>query len=545
MRHERRGDMEKILILGHRQPDTDSIGSVIGYAAFLNHGEPGSHLPARCGKLSAEASFALKTFGIEPPLYIKSVVPRVADLSINRISVTRDVPVADIAALMDAHDIRNVPVTDERGRLVGMVGEHGLARSYVRQTRSGERTITPLPLDTFARIISARVVVRAADTIGGQICIVIDAPDIVRKKLVNHDIAVVGDNEAVQQALVSLGMKGLIIAGGAKVREGVTEGAQRMGVSLLVTDLDVFDIGTMLNLSLPASMVMETEIPRLSLTDTIDQAKRTVFGSKFRAACVVENDGILRGIVTRTTLLPDIRRKVILLDHNEVSQAVEGIEQAEILEIIDHHRLGSISTLKPVKFLNDPVGSTSTIITEKFLHAGIPPQPPVAGMLLSGIISDTLILKMSTTTDHDRNAITYLAPIAGVDPHQFGIQLLEKGMNLSGATIEDLLTRDTKQYELFGKQVIVAQVMVPSSDFAQTHAREIRHDLNRLRVQRGVDLYLGMFTSMVENASELFAAGEGTLLRSLELGDQPVHLENMMSRKKDLVPWFGERLRAS
>jgi len=545
MQYERRGDMEECLILGHRQPDTDSIGSVIGYAAFLNHSEPGRYLPARCGELTEETSYALETFRADTPVLIDSVVPLVADLSIHRISVTQDVPVADIAALMEAHDIRNVPVTDNQGRLVGMVGEHGLVRSYLHQTKTGELTIAQRPLETLARILSARIVGKGADTVGGRVSIVIDAPDIARKKLAYHDIAVVGDNEPVQLALVSGGIKALILAGGAKISEGVIEGAQRMGVSILVTDLDVFGIGTMLNLSLPASMVMETDIPRLSLTDTIDQAKRTVFSSKFRAACVVENDGTLRGIVTRTTLLPGVHRKVILLDHNEYSEAVEGIEQAEILEIIDHHRLGAISTLKPVKFLNDPVGSTSTIITEKFLQAGIPPQPAVAGVLLSGILSDTLNLKTSTTTDHDRNAITYLAPIAGVDPHQFGIQLLEKGMNLSGATMEDLLTRDTKQYELFGKRVIIAQVMVPSSDFVQKHAREIREALNRLRVQRGMDLYLGMFTSMVENASELFATGEDTLLRSLELGDQPVHLENMMSRKKDLVPWFGERLRGS
>jgi manganese-dependent inorganic pyrophosphatase len=537
--------METVLILGHRQPDTDSIASVIGYAAFLNQGEPGRYLAARCGDLNVETYYVLEAFSVEPPLFIDSVVPLVADLTINRISVTQDVPVADIATLMDAHDIRNVPVTDNQGRLVGMVGEHGLVRSYLHQTKTGERTIAQRPLETLARILSARIVVKGADTIGGRVSIVIDAPDIARKKLTNHDIAVVGDNEVVQQALISVGISGLIIAGGAQVSESVTERAQRTGVSILATDLDVFGIGTMINLSLPASMVMETDIPRLSLTDTIDQAKRTVFSSKFRAACVVESDGTLRGIVTRTTLLPDVHRKVILLDHNEFSQAVEGIEQAEILEIIDHHRLGAISTLKPVKFLNDPVGSTSTIITEKFRQAGIFPAPAVAGMLLSGILSDTLNLKMSTTTDHDRRAITYLAPVAGVDPQQFGMQLLEKGMNLAGASMEDLLTRDTKQYDLFGKQVIIAQVMVPSSDFVQARADGIRENLTRLQVQRGVDVYLGMFTSVVENASDLFAAAEGTLLRRLELGDQPVRLENMMSRKKDLVPWFGERLRAN
>jgi manganese-dependent inorganic pyrophosphatase len=536
--------MEKILIIGHRQPDTDSIGSAIGYAALLNRAEPGRYIPARCGELTPEASHALETFGIDPPVFIGSVVPRVSDLSINRISVTQDVPVADIAALMEAHDIRNVPVTDGQGRLVGMAGEHGLARCYVRRRRTGERTIAPLALETFARILSARILVKGDVAIGGRVSIVMDSPDRALARLAHRDIAVVGDNEALQRALARAGMKALILSGGAEAGQGILDEAESRGTSVLVTALDVFGIGTMIDLSLPAGMVMETDVPLLQLTDTLEQAKRIVFSSKFRAACVVEKDGTLRGVVTRTTLLSEVRRKVILLDHNEYSQAVEGIEQAEILEIIDHHRLGAISTLKPVKFLNDPVGSTSTIIAGKVREAGAAPEPGVAGMLLSGILSDTLNLRMSTTTDHDRRAVAYLAPIAGVDPRSYGTELLEKGMNLSGVTMEDLLARDAKLYDLFGEQVIIAQVMVPSSDFVKGHAGGIRDALARLRVQRGVDICLGMFTSVAENASELFADAEGPRLRELGLGDQPLRLGGMMSRKKDLVPWVGERMRA-
>ncbi|HVN66260.1 MAG TPA: putative manganese-dependent inorganic diphosphatase, partial [Methanomicrobiales archaeon] len=531
--------MEKIFILGHRQPDTDCIGSAIGYAAFLNRGEPGRYVPARCGEISPETAFALGTFGAEPPLFVDSVVPRVCDLPINRISVTQDVPVADIAALMDAHNIRNVPVTDENGRLLGMVGEHGLARYYVRQTQAGDHAILERPVEALARILSARVAVKGGATIGGRVSIVIDGPETIRKGMLPYDIGIVGDNERLQLALISAGMKGLILAGGARAGAGVSKKAGEAGTSLLLTDLDAFGIGPRLDLSLPAGSVMETDIPRLSLADTLDQAKRTVFSSKFRAACVVEQDGTLRGVVTRTTLVPDVRKKVILLDHNEFSQAVEGIEQAEILEIIDHHRLGVISTLKPVKFLNDPVGSTSTIITEKYRQAGVVPEPPVAGMLLSGILSDTLNLKMSTTTGRDRDAVPWLAPVAGVDPEPYGIQLLEQGMNLSGATMEDLLARDTKQYELFGRKVIIAQVMVPSSGFVRSHTGQIRDALAGLRVQHGVDLYLAMFTSAAEDSSELLVAGDGALMRSLDLGEMPVHLEHMLSRKKDLVPWLG------
>ena len=535
---------KNVVIIGHRQPDTDSVASVTGYAAFLNLAEPGRYVPARCGELNAETCFALETFGLKAPVLIDSIEPRVSDLAIHRISVTQDVPTVDVAALMDAHDIRNVPITDDAGRLVGIVGEHGLAQAYVRRRNIGERAIMPLPLDTLARILSARVVVRAAETIGGRVFIAIDAPMAGAKKLTDKDIAIAGDNEPVQRSLVAAGIAALILVDRAPASETVVREAEQKRVSVLATDLDAFDAGTMINLSLPARMVMETDIPRLGLDDSLAHAKQVVYSSKFRSACVVEKDGTLRGIVTRTTLIDDVHRPVILLDHNEFAQAVEGIDSAEIIEIIDHHRLGAISTLKPVKFLNDPVGSTSTIITRKFADSGIPPLPPIAGILLAGILSDTLILKMSTTTPEDHRMVAYLAEITGLDPVAFGTKLLERGMNIEGATMEDLLVRDTKRYELFGKKVIISQVMVPSFIYPQAHAEEIRQELARLRVQQGTDIYLGLFTSVIENGSELFASAESGLITKLGLKDQPVRLANMMSRKKDLIPWFGDKLRA-
>ncbi len=535
--------MDTIVVIGHRQPDTDSIASAIGYAAFRNITEPGRYVAARCGELNAETCFAIETFGLKPPVLIESVEPRVSDLKIARISVTQDVPAVDVAALMDTHDIRNVPVTDDDGKLLGVVGEHGLARAYAHQVKISEIAITALPLDTLARILSARVVVRATETLGGRVIIVLDAPEITKRKLAPGDIAVVGDNEPVQRAMIASGIAALIIADRAHVGDPVIREAESKGVSLLATDLDAFGIGTMINLSLPAHWVMETDIPRLSLTDTIVHAKQIVYNSKFRSACIVDNHETLLGIVTRTTLLAEVHRPVILVDHNEFTQAVEGINDAEIIEIIDHHRLGVISTLKPVKFLNDPVGSTSTIITGKYRDAGIPPTQAIAGILLAGIMSDTLLLKMSTTTHQDHDAVAYLAPIVGVDPVAFGTKLLGKGMNLEGTTMEELLMRDTKRYELFKKKIVIAQVMVPSFEFPRVNADAIHIELNRLRMQLGVDFYLGVFTSVVENGSELFAAGDSTLITKLELRNQPVLLRNMMSRKKDIIPWFGEKLR--
>ncbi|WAC05719.1 MAG: putative manganese-dependent inorganic diphosphatase [Methanoregula sp.] len=537
--------MEKILIIGHRQPDTDCIASVIAYAEFRNLAEPGVYVAARCGELNSETCFALRKFGMDPPVLIESVEPRVSDLKIARISVTLDVPTVEVAELMDTHDIRNVPITDDEGRLVGVVGEHGLARAYVRRLKIGALAIAPLPPDTLARILSARVLVSAAETLEGRVLIALDTPDVAGKKITDKDIAVAGDNKPLQLALIASGIAALIVADGAPVSAQVIREAEARGVPLLATDLDAYGIGTMISLSLPVRMVMETDIPRLSLSDTITQAKQTVYNSKFRSACVVDRDGNLLGIVTRTTLLSDVHKPVILLDHNEFVQAVDGIDGAEILEIIDHHRLGAMSTLKPVKFLNDPVGSTSTIITQKYREGGISPSPAIAGILLAGILSDTLVLKMSTTTPDDLEAVAYLAPIAGVDPAAFGQELLEKGMNLDSSTTEELLMRDTKRYTLFGKNVIIAQVMVPSFSFPLAHADEIRRELARLRVQQGVDFYIGMYTSVIENGSMLFAAAESHVLTTLGIRDQPVLLENMMSRKKDILPWFGEKLRPS
>jgi manganese-dependent inorganic pyrophosphatase len=535
--------VKKVIIIGHRQPDTDSIASVTGYAAFLNIAEPGRYIPARCGELNAETCFALETFGIKAPVLIDSIEPRVSDLAIHRISVTQDVPTIDVACLMDTHDIRNVPITDDEGKLVGIVGEHGLAQAYVKRRKIGELAIMPLPLDTLARILSACVVVRAAEILEGRVSIAIDSPTLSSKKLTDKDIVIAGDNEPVQSSLISAGIAALIIADKAPVSDKIIHEAGLKGVSVLATDLDAFEVGTMINLSLPARMVMETDIPRLSLDDSLAHAKQIVYSSKFRSACVVEKDGKLRGIVTRTTLIDDVHKPVILLDHNEFAQAVEGIDTAEIIEIIDHHRLGAISTLKPVKFLNDPVGSTSTIITKKYVESGITPTPEIAGLLLAGILSDTLILKMSTTTPEDRKMVAYLEAITGLDAVAFGTKLLERGMNIEGATLEDLLVRDTKRYELFGKKVIISQVIVPSFAYPQAHVNEIQLELARLRVQQGTDIYLGLFTSVVENGSELFAAADSGLLTKLGLNSQPVSLANMMSRKKDLIPWFGEKLR--
>ncbi len=535
--------MNQIFLFGHQKPDTDSIASVIGYADFKNRSEPGRYVPARCGELNPETRYMLERFEIESPAFIPSVEPRLSDISYKPVfSLHEDVPTVDVAGLMKKEAIRNVVITDPNKKPVGMIGEHALAAAYLQKIHLAELTMTPVAVETLARILSAEVRVSSPRLLEGRVHIAIDALHVTLARMTAKDIAVVGDDEPAQLAFISAGIACLIIAEGAPVGERVTTAAEKKGVPVLATPLDAFGVGRMINLSLPARDVMERGVPVLALSDTLAHARQVVSGSKFRAACVVTADGKLAGVLTRTTLLDDVRRHVILLDHNEVSQAVDGIGEAEIVEIIDHHRLSPITTLKPVKFLNDPVGSTSTIITMKFMESGLVPSRGIAGVLLSGILSDTLVLRMSTTTHRDKKAVEFLAPLAESDPAELGAALLERGMDLSGVPLATLLSRDTKEFGLSKKKVIIAQVMVPSSNWNRERDEKIRQELAGMRSGYGADLVLVLFTCVMENASEVYGDAEPALLLALFGRDLPMRLDGVMSRKKDFLPWLGEKL---
>ncbi len=535
----------KIIIIGHKNPDTDSICSVIGYADFLMRITGDSnYLAARCGEVNPETHFALSHFKLTPPVYIESVEARVSDMSLPElVSANEDLPTVDVARLMDEHDVKNVPIVDENGKLQGLVSERGLAKVYVRRMKIEPLRMTPINLSTLARILNAKVTVKAKETLSGKIYTVVDALHVALSKLTSEDVAVVGDNEPAQLALIDHGIAALIVVDGAPVGERVAKEAMKHGTSVLATNLDAFGCGKMINLSLPAKMVMTKDVPTLSLYDTITYARDVVYMSKFRSACVVNETGKLLGVVTRTNLMEDIKKSVILLDHNELSQAVDGIEEAEILEIIDHHRLGNISTLRPVKFLNDPLGSTSTIIARKYTESKLKPSKKIAGALLSGILSDTLVLKLSTTTDVDVKMAKFLAEISNVNIEDYGIQLIKAGMNLEGLSLEEILSRDSKRYNIFGKNIMISQVMVPSFEFDKKQKEEIVKEIKKMRKNIGLDCFFVLFTNVFENASDLFVDGDTSCVNKMEVHSQPLRLTGVMSRKKDFLPKLGKILR--
>jgi len=538
-------DMSNVYIIGHKKPDTDSICSALGYADFLGMNAPGTYIAARCGEINPETSFALETFRRSPPEYVESVAPNVSDMPFKyTVSAPADTPTIDVADQMIHHDIRNMPLTDDEGHFLGIMSEHGLTRTYVTRHTIEPLTFAPIKLETLERILEARIIVPSDDLLEGKVYIAIDALHVTLSRLTERDIAIVGDNEPSQLALISAGIAALIIADGAPVGERVIQSAKEREVSVLATDLDAFGVGKMINLSLPARKIMATDVPTVTLDTSIEFAKRAVTDSRYRTACIVGENNTYLGMLSRNTFLEEVQKQVILVDHNEYTQAVDGIETAEIIEIIDHHRIGAMTTLKPIKFLNDPLGSTSTIIAQKFMESGIEPEWSTAGLLLSGILSDTLVLRLSTTMPADHKAVEYLAGIVEMDPLAYGTELIEKAMDITKASVAVQLLADMKAYELFGRHVLISQVMVPTFDFCHQNEGEIRREVDRIHQSSLPDLYLAMYTSVFENGSLIYAqTKDHLLLEKLGLTTIPVKMEGVMSRKNDFIPKIGALLK--
>ena len=536
--------MNTVYILGHKHPDTDSVCSAVGYAAFLNRNGGNTYVPAVCGKINAESAYALQKFGAEEPVFIPNVEPSVQDLKNTHTErALHSTPAFDVIELMDKNDLRNLPITDDDGKLLGIISEYGLARAYVSNTKMETLSVSPIEVDNLARILHGKVFVKSQETLKGTVYISIDALHVILSRITSKDIAVVGDDEPTQLTLISAGIAALIIADSAPIGERVIAAAKEKGVTLIGTDADAFGTAKMIHLTLPARTMMATDVPTVRMEDTIDYVKQIVSNTRYRTACVIDDEGKLLGTVSRNSLMDDSAKSVILLDHNEYSQAVEGIESADVIEIIDHHRLGAMSTLKPIRFTMEPVGSTSTIIARRFFEAGIIPDKTTAGVLLSGILSDTLGLKMSTTSASDRENAAKLAEIAGVDVASYSSELINEGMSLAGVSQSELLERDTKEFTLASKRVIIAQILTPSYEYAASHRDEIYAALKeKLAASHGLDIYVALYTSVSDMGSDMFAVSADKALCTALHWDSPLHLEGIVSRKKDFVPKFGRFL---
>ena len=540
-------EKKRVLVIGHRTPDSDSVCSAIGYAYFKNQLDKNRlYVPCRAGALNEETSFVLERFNLETPMRVDSVAATVEDMDIEKpISVSPEHTMMDIAPLIKNKNIQSFPVVDTKNKLLGIVDKMDLAVHYVERLEIENLSDTPIDLSHLMSALRGKILSNTGKTklLQGRIFVAASQRGTTINRTTHGDIAILGDRSDVQMDLIKAGCSALIITGDHPLSKEVLHLAREQQVLVISSPHRTFTTARLINLCMPISHLMSKIVPTVELTSTINEVKEKVLESKYRCVMIVDDDNYLNGIITRSDLLEPIQKQVILVDHNEISQAVNGIEDADILEIIDHHRVGDISTIRPITVYNEPVGSTCTIVANQiFLHR-IDMIPDIAGALLSGILSDTLLLTLSTTTEKDLEIAQKLALVADLDLTTLGKELLTSSMNLRGKTPRDILFQDFKTYHFNEKKIGVNQIMNLDNEEITVIEPDIKSEMEKLCREEAYDMVAMLIMNPLEKKGEEIIVKGDTKIIEKAFGVTVKHdkcfVPKIMSRKKDFIPAIG------
>ena len=533
--------MATIYVTGHRNPDTDSIASSIGYAELRRRLDPNNeYVPVRLGDTNPQTNWLLQRSGAPEPRFLAHVLVRACDVMHTDFPVIgQDEPIRQAGIALSRAELELVPVVDDTGALTGVVTERALARRYIRESRHTS-TLQDAPTYVHAivdvldgelltgddRLLEGRVWVHAMD---------VATPSGIR----DGDVVVVGNREDSQRLAISLGAALLVLSNDAQPTAEVLELARTNDVAVAVSPLDSYVSGRMITLAAPCRALMEPDPLSITteflLADVAEQVRESHYG----AAVVVDANRRPVGLVTRSDLVSPMRRRVILVDHAEQGQSVAGVEQAEIVEILDHHHIGSIETRVPVTATFDPVGSTATLVVERFRQNGMEPSRATATMLLGAVLSDTVILNSPTTTERDRAVVQYLERVLAVDASEIGREMFEATSDVSELSADQIVSRDAKQYQVSsGNTICIAQIEVVGGALLD-RKDELLEAMRKARESRDLQLYALMVTDVLTKGTELLVAGDAaTVARSfgVQPHDSQIPLPGVMSRKKEVAP---------
>ena len=534
--------MSEIYVIGHRNPDLDSIASAIGYAELNRRLDPKqTYVPARLGEVNAQTEWVLERSGAPKPELLPHIMLRVLDVMRRDVTTAlEDTTIRDVGHTMWEAKIDLVPIVDERGALAGLMTERNLARLYIREAR-GAPTFedAPTSVDAIVKTLDGELLVDGEDPVDGRLWVISTSVETMADIVGAGDIAVVGDRPDAQRRAIEIGMAVLVLSNGVRPDEELLELARDRGTAVIVSPHDSYVTGRMIRLSEPCRAVMSTDVLTAQPDDLLSDVTEQVLDIHYRAAIVVDDDRVPIGIVSRRSLVNPQPRRVLLVDHAETAQSVPGIERAEIVEILDHHHIGSVETKVPVTATFDPIGSTATLVVERFRINGMEPAPPTAMMLLGAILSDTVILTSPTTTERDHQVVRYLELLLGLDAHEFGTEMFEASSDVSEVAAEDIVGRDAKEYEVeAGGRICIAQIETVGTALLE-RKDELLEALERLRGERSYLFFGLMVTDIVSRGTYLLMAGDtGPIERSFErrAQDHMLELPGVMSRKKQVAP---------
>jgi manganese-dependent inorganic pyrophosphatase len=544
-------------IIGHRNPDADAICSAIAYAAYKAQRGDTGYVAARCGNTNARIDTILARFHQPLPLYLSDVSLRGRDLMVSDvISVTENSTCAEALELIDRHDLRLLPVISPRRGIVGTVSLAALGSFFiprVHEPRLMRQVQTSLA--NIARALHARSLHLVSERKVEELYVRLGTMDIrsfwsisEREKIpASQSIIIVGDRRDVQKRSIELGIRALVITSNLEVEPEVVELAKAKGVSLIISPYDSATTAWVVRTASTLDRVIERKFATVSADARLGEIRKKFAAGSPHALLVTDDDGALQGILTKSDLLKPVQTRLVLVDHNEMTQAVPGADEVTITEVIDHHRLGSLNTQQPILFINEPVGSTCTIVADLFRREGLTPTPAIAGIMMAGLISDTLMLNSPTTTPKDGAVLAWLAGIAGVDPKKLADEIFSSGSVILANPAAKVVRSDFKVYEEEGVRFAVSQVEELGFGNFWEHAKPIAAALQELRTDERLAFAGLLVTDINTQNSLLLVKGDEGLIRRISFAhveqDEIFDLPGIVSRKKQLIPYLGSLLR--
>ncbi len=557
--------MPPFYVIGHKNPDTDAICSAIGYAALMRvTGEEPNAVPARCGEISQRTKWVLERAGLEIPALVTDVRTNAGMISHTEvIKVTTNDTFLTAYRRMLAAEIRCVPVEDENGKLCGILRYIDLLRLLLPEDTEG------ISVRTVHASLAHLAETLQAESIGEDGPLPAQEEDLillvgassqatVEKRLkqaaedgnLDRFLVICGDRPIVQRYAISSGARALLVTGDNVVSPEIRHLANTKGVVLLRCSQDTASANTLIRCSRTVRHVMETRFETISPTEPVSRMRKRLSGSEQDLFPVIDpSTGKMSGVISKSDLVDPPRIRLALVDHNEYAQAVNGVEEAEVTEVIDHHRLaGDLVSREPIRYLNEPVGSTCTLVGRKYFHRGLMPAPGVALCLCAGIVSDTLCLTSPTTTLLDREMLTWLGGVAGVDPKKFTEEFFAVGSLIANGTPDEIIDADRKEFTEQGQRVSISQVEERDLHGFAARREELEQVLESLHKSRKYDLTILVVTDVALHHSMVIAIGREATLAKLpfeRVDDTLFHAPGVVSRKRQIFPAVCEAIQHS
>ena len=532
-------------VSGHRNPDTDSICSAIAYSYLLKAINRYNAMPVRLGKVNRETEYVLKRFDVEIPVLLKTVKQKVEDLNYDKVTVfSKELTLKTAWDLMKQQNVKSAPILDDHGQLLGLLSTSNIVEGFMEKWDSSLLKDAHTPIENVIDTLEASILYLNHDLkiIGGDLHIAAMRGEEAKKRIKPGDIVIVGgDRDDAVNSLIEAQVSLIILTGSLELEKDMLDKLKDKGISVISTPFNTYLTSQQIIQAIPVEYIMQKgDLKIFTTDDTLDHVKEVMSETRFRSYPVLDLNNRCVGSISRFALLKGLRKKVILVDHNERGQSIPGIEEADILEIVDHHRVADIQTVGPLLFRGEPLGSTATIVTKMFEEFDVEIPQAIAGILLGAVVSDTLLFKSPTCTPTDTKIARKLAKIAQVDIQEFAMDMFKAGTSLAGKTVEEIFNQDFKKFLFENGTVGVGQVNTMDIEGFAEYKAEMLEYMTKFAQDNNLDFVALLLTDVINANSEIFAAGPKAYLVeqafNIKLNDSQATLKGVISRKKQVVP---------